>query len=174
MVRRFAFFFCFFAVLLGAQDTTVLLLRHAERQSIFDGDSPLAEAGLRRAQALVPLLEGFRPTVICTSDRKRTQQTMAPVAAKLGLVPLVRPKGGSEALAAEILRDHRGQTVVVCWHHDLMKKLARGLGVQGPVPYWSLDTYDRLWIIRVPAKGAATFEERRQSAPAALATAVGG
>lgn len=147
---------------LGAQDTTVVLLRHAERQSFFDGDSPLAEAGLRRARDLVPLLEGFHPVALYTSDLKRTQQTLAPLAARLGMMPAVRAKGGSEALAAEILRDQRGRTVLVCWHHDLMKKLARGLGVKGPVPYWSLATYDRLWIVRVPAKGEATLEERGQ------------
>ena len=79
------------------------------------------------------------------------------------MAPLVRAKGGSEALATEILRDHRGQTVVVCWHHDLMKKLVRGLGVKGPVPYWSLGTYDRFWIVRVPAKGDVTLEDRRQT-----------
>jgi broad specificity phosphatase PhoE len=160
---------------LGAQDTTVVMLRHAERQSFFDGDSPLAEAGLRRAQGLVPLLLDFHPAAIYASDLKRTQQTLAPVAARLGLAPAVRSKDGSEALATEILRDHRGHTVLVCWHHDLMKKLARSLGVKGPVPYWSLDTYDRLWIVRVPVKGDATLEERRQewSAPAVPAVTQG-
>ncbi|BDU69814.1 phosphoglycerate mutase [Geothrix oryzae] len=163
------------AVNLGAQDLTVVLLRHAERQSLFDADSPLAEAGLRRAQALVPLLEGFRPAVLFTSDLRRTQQTLAPLAAKLGMVPLVRSKDGSEALAAELLRDHRGRTVIVCWHHDLVKKVARGLGVKGPLPYWTLDTYDRLWIVRVPAQGAVSLEERIQepSAPAAAGAAQG-
>lgn len=150
------------AVILGAQDTTVVLFRHAERQSLFDGDSPLSAAGLRRAQALVPLLVGFQPIAVYTSDLRRTQQTMAPTALQLGLIPLVRPKDGSVALAAEILRDQRGKTVLVCWHHDLMKKVVRGLGVQGPVPYWSMDTHDRLWIVRVPATGEATLEERQQ------------
>jgi phosphohistidine phosphatase SixA len=156
------------AVGLRAQDTTVVLLRHAERQSLFDGDSPLAEAGLRRAEALVPLLEGFRPVALYTSDLRRTRQTLAPTAAKLGLVPSVRPKDGSEALAAEILRDHRGRTVIVCWHHDLMKKIVRALGVKGPVPYWSLDTYDRLWIVRVPAAGDAVLETRVQALSGSL------
>lgn len=150
------------AAVLGAQDTTVVLLRHAERQSLFDGDALLSEAGLRRAQALVPQLQAFRPATLYTSDLRRTQQTLAPTAVKLGLVPIVRPKDGSEALAAELLRDQRGRTAVVCWHHDLMKKVARGLGVKGPVPYWSLATYDRLWIVRIPAKGEVTLEERAQ------------
>ena len=151
------------AGVLGAQDTTVVLLRHAERQSLFDGDALLSEAGLRRAQALVPQLEAFRPAALYTSDLRRTQQTLAPTATKLGLVPIMRAKDGSEALAKELLRDQRGKTVVVCWHHDLMKKVVRGLGLKGPVPYWSLDTYDRFWILRIPAKGEATLEERGQA-----------
>lgn len=160
---------------LAAQDTTVVLLRHAERQSMFDEDSPLAEAGRHRAETLVPQLAGFRPSALYASDLIRTRQTLAPLAAKLGQVPLLRPKDGSSALAAEILRDHRGQTVLVCWHHDLMKKVARALGVRGPLPYWSLGTYDRLWVVRIPAEGEATLEERPQelSAPAAAGTAQG-
>jgi broad specificity phosphatase PhoE len=156
---------------LAAQDTTVVLLRHAERQSLFDGDSPLAEAGRHRAEALVPLLAGYQPAALYTSDLRRTQQTMAPTASKLGLVPIVRPKAGSEALAAEILREQRGRTVVVCWHHDLMKKVARALGVKGPVPYWSLDTYDRIWIVTVPAQGEARLVVKVQELAPALAAA---
>ncbi len=159
-----------FAATLGAQVTTVVLLRHAERESLFDGDSPLSEAGRHRAQALVPLLEGFRPAVLYASELRRTQQTLAPLAAKVGLRPLLRPKDGSEALAAEILRDLPGRTVLVCWHHDLLKKIARALGVKGSVPYWSLDTYDRIWIVTIPPQGEARLVEKIQalSAPAAV------
>jgi len=154
--------FLVFATALGAQDTTVELLRHAERQSLLDDDSPLAPAGLRRAQAMVPTLAVFHPSVLFASSLQRTQRTLGPLSASLGLKLLIRPKEASEALAGEILRDHRGQTVIVCWHHDLMKKLVRGLGVKGPVPYWSLGTYDHLWVVRVPAKGEASLEERQQ------------
>ncbi len=176
LLRRGAIFagLLAFAMALGAQDTTVVLLRHAERRSLFDGDSPLAEAGLSRAKALVPLLEAFRPDVLYTTDLKRTRETLAPLAAKLGRVPLVKTKEESEPLAAEILREHRGRTVLVCWHHDLMKKLVRALGVKGPVPYWSLDTYDWLWIVKVKASGEATLEPRLQSLPAKNALAPSG
>jgi phosphohistidine phosphatase SixA len=153
--------------LLGAQETTVVLLRHAERQSLWDGDSPLAAAGLRRAQTLVPQLMDFHPSALYTSDLRRTQQTLAPLAEALGQKPIVKAKDSSEALAADILREQRGHTVIVCWHHDLMKKVVRALGVKGVIPYWSLDTYDRLWIVRLPAKGAATLEDRPQDLPPA-------
>ncbi len=155
------------AACLGAQDTTVVVLRHAERQSLLDGDSLLSEAGHRRAQGLVPLLSAFHPSALFASDLERTQQTLAPVAAALNLKPLVRSRRASQALAAEILRDHRGRTVLVCWHHDLMKPFVQALGVKGTVPELSFESYDWLWIVRIPARGEVTLEERRQSAPGA-------
>jgi phosphohistidine phosphatase SixA len=160
------------AVCLGAQDTTVVLLRHAERLSRLDGDSPLAEAGFHRAQALVPLLASFQPKALYVSDLQRTQQTLAPTAAKLGLKPIVRPKGGSADLAAEILRSHRGETVLVCWHHDLIKQIVQGLGVKRAIPHWPGDAYDWLWIVHIPAEGEATLEERLQWAPAGGSTRI--
>ncbi len=162
-----------FVAFLGAADTTVVLVRHAERQSIWDADSPLAEAGLRRAQALVPQLAAFHPAALYTSDLQRTRQTLAPLATRLGMAPATFAKGDSAGLAAAILRDHRGGTVVVCWHHDLMKKLVRALGVKGPVPYWPLDSYDPLWIVRVPETGEATLEIARQGTPEGGATPAG-
>lgn len=174
--RAAALLACLLAFMLdlGAQDTTVVLVRHAERQSLWDGDSPLSEAGRRRAQALVPELVAFHPGVLFVSDRQRTQQTLAPLAAILGLTPRVWSKDASGTLPAEILRNHRGRTVIVCWHHDLMKQVVRGFGVQGPVPYLGLDTYDQIWIVTIPLKGPARLEARRQrSAPAAAGVAQG-
>ena len=87
---RFGFFLAcliLFAMGLAAQDTTVVLLRHAERQSIFDGDSPLAEVGRRRAEGLVSVLAGYHPAALYTSDLKRTQQTLAPTAASSAWFP---------------------------------------------------------------------------------------
>lgn len=157
--------------LLGARDTTVILVRHAERQSMWDSDSPLSDAGRRRAVALAPRLAAFQPSALYVSRLQRTQQTLAPLAARLGLAPEAFPKDGSAELAAAILRDQRGRTVVVCWHHDLMKKLVRALGVAGPVPYWSFDSYDPIWIVRVPERGPATLEVERQSGVAPTAEA---
>lgn len=145
-----------------AQDTTVILVRHAEKASLTDPDTPLSEAGEGRAQALVPQLAAFRPTVLFASERRRTQQTLAPTAARLGLTPHLRSSDAPEALGAEILARHRGATVAVVWHHGPHEPLARALGVQGPLPEWTATTYDRLWVIRIPAQGPARLEERRQ------------
>ena len=159
------------AVFLGAQDTTVILVRHAERQSIWNSDSPLAEAGFQRAQALALRLAAFRPAALYASDLQRTRQTLAPLAARSGLVPVLFPKQDSAGLAAAILRDHRGQTVVVCWHHDRMKALVRALGVCGPVPHWSYLAYDPLWIVQIPPHGSAALITGTQTEPPATVAA---
>jgi 2,3-bisphosphoglycerate-dependent phosphoglycerate mutase len=174
-LRRFAFaiLLALWGSWLGAQDTTVVLLRHAERISTTDGASLLSEAGHARARNLVPQLEAFHPSALYASDLERTQQTLAPLAAKLGVPVRVHSRRDSAGLAADILRTQRGRTTVVCWHHDLAPDFVKALGVPEPLPELSFEDYGWLWIVRVSAKGAATLEERRQSAPAAAAVPQG-
>ena len=145
---------------LAAGETLVVLLRHAEKT----GKHPLAQlsaAGRRRAEALVPLLVPYRPAALYASDRKRTQQTLAPLAQHLGLTVAIRPLGAEEALAGEILAEHRGTTVVVCGHSDSLAQIASDLGFPGTFP--AVDGYDRLWFVRIPVDDAPpTLEERAQ------------
>lgn len=148
-----------------AVTTTVVLVRHAEKLSDADPDSPLSAAGHARARALVPQLAAFRPDVLVVSQRRRTGETLAPLAAELRLRPLVRDNGKVPELAREILGSFRGRTVVIAWHHGPHEPLARALGVAGELPAWTASTYDRIWIVRVDAAGRAAFEERRQAAP---------
>jgi phosphohistidine phosphatase SixA len=142
---------------------TLVLVRHAEKLSDTDPDSPLSEAGLARARALVPQLAAFRPDVLVVSQRQRTAQTLAPLAAKLGMAPLVRDNSKVAELAQEIRTAFQGKTVVLAWHHGPHEPLVRALGVQGPLPAWTATTYDRIWIVRIDARGRAGFEERRQA-----------
>lgn len=151
------------AVSLLAQETTVVLVRHGEKASATDPDSPLSEAGRQRALALVPQLAAFKPAVLYVSERQRTQQTMAPTASRLGLKPRVYSSDAPEALALQILNQHRGQTVAIAWHFGPHEDLARALGVTAPLPVWNATTYDRIWLITVPLKGPARFEERLQA-----------
>lgn len=153
---------CALAAGLWAQDTTIVMVRHAEKQSATDPDSLLSEAGHGRAAALVPQLAAFKPAVLYVSERQRTQQTLAPTARYLGLKPLIHSSEAPETLAAEILQHHRGQTVAIAWHHGPHEALVRALGVKGPLPVWTATTFDRIWVIRIPPEGPARFEERLQ------------
>jgi phosphohistidine phosphatase SixA len=169
MVSLVRWFPCMVGVFLLGQTpssgpvTTVVIVRHAEKADDRDPDSPLSEAGHARARALVPQLAAFAPQALVVSQRRRTAETLAPLAAHLKLTPLVRDNGKVPELAAELLRDFRGKTVVVGWHHGPHEPLARALGVKGDLPVWTATTYDRIWVIRVEAGGEARFEERVQA-----------
>jgi phosphohistidine phosphatase SixA len=169
----FSFLLAWCGGCLGAQDTTVVVLRHAERISLSDNASLLSEAGQERAKALAGQLETFHPAALYASDLERTRQTLAPLAARLGMPVLVHPRRDGAGLAAEILKTQRGKTVIICWHHDLAPGLAKSLGVEEPLPELAVEDFGWLWIIRVPATGRATLEARRQSAPAAAAVPQG-
>ena len=153
----------FAALLLGsglqAQETRVILLRHAERQSLWDEDSPLSEAGKQQAKLLVQRMERYHPAALYASDRLRTRQTMAPLAAALKMEIQVRDRESGADLAAELLKAHRGESILICWHHDRMKQVAKALGVKGPIPAWSLFDYGKYWVIFVPEHGEPTLKE---------------
>ncbi len=148
------------ASLLGAQDTTVLLLRHAEKVSEAP-DAELSPAGLQRARAWIPRLSPFHPTALYASDRRRTQQTLAPAAGALGLPLEIRPAAGVQDLVQEVLRRHRGSTVAICGHSNTLAPLARGLGLVGPLD-WPETEFGRLWVLVIPATGAPRLETRNE------------
>lgn len=77
-------------IALGANLTTVLLVRHAKagKREGWTGDDdlrPLSDAGLRQAEALRALLPLFRPDRIVSAPRLRCVQTVSPLAEDLGV-----------------------------------------------------------------------------------------
>ncbi|MBI3130614.1 MAG: histidine phosphatase family protein [Acidobacteria bacterium] len=143
--------------------TTIVIIRHAEKADDADPDSPISAAGRARARALVPQLAAFKPDALIVSQRRRTAETLAPLAAQVKLIPLVRDNERVDELASELLREFKGRTVVLGWHHGPHEPLARALGVKGELPQWTSKTYDRIWVIRIEASGRVTFEERVQA-----------
>ncbi|MEV0049167.1 NUDIX domain-containing protein [Saccharopolyspora shandongensis] len=109
-----------------AESATVLLVRHAKagKRSEWAGDDdlrPLTEAGQRQRDALHSLLSLFGPARIYSAPRLRCEQTVAPIAADLGIgiatEPLFSEEGylGDPDAAADALRgvaDGPGAAVV--------------------------------------------------------------
>ena len=92
-----------------AADTTVVVLRHAEKgaRSLH---AQLSTTGHRRAAALAGSLAALRPAAVFASDYLRTQQTVGPLAHLLGLDLQIRARGAESDLGREILRRFPGQT----------------------------------------------------------------
>ena len=133
-----------------AAATTVILVRHAERTSMTDPDSPLSAEGRQRADALARLLRDASVSAIITSPRVRTQQTAEPLARDRRLAPRVLPADDLDGVVSTI-RALAGQTVLVVHHSNTVPALAEKLGVA--VPPIADDEYDRLVIVTVPRSG---------------------
>src|SRR5688500_9156051 len=70
---------------------TVFLVRHAEKAAEPREDPPLTDVGRARADALARALGDSGVKAIYTSQYVRTRATAEPLAARLGLTPVVLP-----------------------------------------------------------------------------------
>jgi len=133
--------------------TTVFVVRHAERISDQDRDSPLSEAGLARARALAETLGESGIGAIYVTQYQRTQQTADPVATRLRLTPQVQPTSLTPPELARLVLDrHRGETVLIVGHSNTVAAIVHGLG--GPaMPELETSRYGDLFVVIVPDDG---------------------
>jgi phosphohistidine phosphatase SixA len=138
---------------------TVLAVRHADVDLPPDGHDPgLNAAGRRRAEALARLAGAAGVTAIRTSEFRRTQQTVEPLAQRLGLTPAVAPDAAE--LAQRIRAAELGDVVVVAGHSNTVPELLGALGV-GTVPVITEAEFDNLFVVTVlPASGAGLLRLR--------------
>ncbi len=125
---------------------TVLLLRHAQAGSRSDwrGDDrgrPLTREGRRQAADLVELLAEVPLTAVRTSPYRRCIETVAPIAARLGLPIVVDPAltEGPFDGALTLVRSSASDTVLLCSHGDVIPGVLNELVVAdgldlGPAP----------------------------------------
>ena len=138
--------------------TVVMVIRHAEKAADQGSDPSLAEAGQQRARSLIEAVGDAAVTAIYSSQFKRTQETVAPLAAHLGLavttVAISRDNLATypTLLADQILAEHRGETVVVVNHSNTVPLIVEALGGT-PVPEIPESEYDHFFVVVVPASG---------------------
>jgi hypothetical protein len=145
-----------------AQPAQIILLRHAEKPD-DKSDVHLSSRGQERAQALVALLGRHSPytsnapvvalfaTRITKNNRSlRTGETLAPLSRELDLPVQTWFESEDYArLARTVLKEpaYRDQTVIICWTHSEIARLAEALGVKPAPRPWKDKVFDRLWIL---------------------------
>lgn len=124
--------------------TTLLIVRHADRQNAADA---LSAAGLARAQELVHAAEKAGIVAIYRSNTNRNAQTAAPLAAALGITPVVYPANDVDPLVEGIFADHPGQTVLVVGHSNTVPQIIAAAG--GPeLPNLGETEFDDLFVLK--------------------------
>ena len=152
-----------FAVMVGvlallwaaADTTTVIVVRHAEKQLDGGKDPLLTPAGAARAQRLARQFGGTGLVAVYATPFNRTRDTAAPVAAAAGLQVMTNDPQDVDALVAAVLADHRGGTVFVVGHSNTVGKNVQAFG--GAAPAECPDTeYDHIYIVTAPRFGRVT------------------
>ena len=147
--------------------TTIILVRHAEK--IIDPNNPdvdLSSAGQARALELVRMFGDAGINAIYATHFKRTQQTVKPLADKLGLpVTVVNAKNTADLLV-QIRAHNSGQTIFIAGHNNTVPEIITALG--GPqYPTIPETEYDNLYIVTVYRTGKAKVVKLKYGAASA-------
>jgi len=145
----------------SATTTTIVLVRHAEKQVGAITDAPLSPEGETRASRLTQLLGGSeefgRIGKIYVTNTRRTQQTAAGLAQRLGLTPeVIDAKTDSVELARRAVRENRGHRALIVGHSNTVPEIVAALAHIQDVPPMGEDEFDTMYIVTVPTIGKAS------------------
>jgi len=152
----------------GAQQTTVILVRHAEKGDTPANDPGLTEAGAARAKALLAIAREAGVTAVITTQFARTRETARPAAEALGITSEVARAGGAAAQHAQdvarMVHAHAGGVVLVVGHSNTIPAIVAALGAPQPPPICDSE-YDDLYIVTLGANPPAHVIRARYGAP---------
>jgi broad specificity phosphatase PhoE len=147
--------------------TTVIFVRHAETDAAMQagGDPPLNAQGRMRAEALADFLQDVdvirSVNAIYASDKRRTQETAAPLAKRIGLQVEIDDPYQVERFIREVLREHKGEIVLIVTHSDVIAPLIDELHGSKRLPKIAPDEYDNVYIVTIPWGGGAKVKTLR-------------
>jgi broad specificity phosphatase PhoE len=137
---------------------TVVAVRHADIDlPPTIGNPALNAEGRRRADALARVVGDAGVDAIFTSQFTRTRQTVAPVAARLGLTPQLMPPPA--VFAQQIHAGELGDVVLVAGHSDTIPEILTALGALPPPPITEAQ-FDNLYLTAVSAQTAQLLHLR--------------
>lgn len=142
----------FWGILASAQTTTIILLRHAEKDTSAPGstlmkaDPLLSKEGEARAARLPEVLKAYRPDKIYSTRYIRTKSTVAPLAAKYNLE--IQYYDPVELMAfSKSLSEEKGKTLVVVGHSNTTPALVNLLINEKKYPSLEETVYGQYWIV---------------------------
>jgi len=130
----------------SADSFKLYLVRHAEKQADGSKDPALSDVGMVRAEQLATWFEEKDIKAIWSSDYQRSRDTVAPLAASLGLKLKLYDPRDLPALAKTLLQNRNNALVV--GHSNTTPELARLL-CQCEIADMDDAEYDRLIVMSV-------------------------
>jgi broad specificity phosphatase PhoE len=142
-----------------ADSTTIIVIRHAEKEAGSAVDPPLSGAGEARAALLARMFGDSkgpgRLDAIYISSALRNRSTAAPLAARLGITPIVAPADDTKALARRALREYRGGRVLIVGHLNTVPGIVAYLSGRKDIPSIDESDFGLMYVVTVPRIGHA-------------------
>jgi phosphohistidine phosphatase SixA len=132
------------------QQPVYYVMRHLHTPA-GERDPDLTAEGRAAAERLTAMLADQRPAAIYVSGFKRTQQTAAPLATRLGLTPIVYDPADTPGLIARVRSGP--WPVLIVGHSNTVPEIVAQLGGTRPAPLSHPDFGD-VW--RIDAQGQTT------------------
>ena len=145
---------------------TVILVRHAEKEVVppENKDPNLSLAGQARAQELARMFGGAGVTSIYATQFKRTQQTVKPLADKLGVTATLVEAQKTPDLLKLLRAAKPGEVVFLAGHNNSVPEIIAALG--GPkMPIIPETEYDNLFILTVQGDSSAKLVKMKYGSP---------
>jgi phosphohistidine phosphatase SixA len=142
----------------SATTTTIVFVRHAEKQLGAISDAPLSPEGEQRADRLAQMFGDSnlfgRVQRIYVTNTRRTQQTAASLGQRLGVVAeIVDAKTAPDVLARRVLSENRGGLAIVVGHSNTVPEMVATLARLDHAPPIGEDEYDTMYVVSVPSIG---------------------
>ena len=147
-----------FAYWNSATTTTIVLVRHAEKQLGAISDAPLSPQGEVRASRLAQMFGDSEPfgriDRIYVTNTRRTQQTSAGLAQRLALnAVVIDAKIDSSELARRVLRENRGGRALIVGHSNTVPEIVAAMSGAENVPPIGEEEFDTVYVVTVPTIG---------------------
>ena len=140
-------------MLSAASTTTVFVMRHAEKALTPPDDPPLSPTGEARATALAEQFgrapKGLGIDCIFVSEFRRTQDTVRPLANRLGIPMIVVPAADPALVAKRALREYRGGRVLIVGHSNTVPAIVEELSGD-EVPEMDDSEFGVVYMVAVP------------------------
>ncbi len=137
----------FSVVELSAQ-VTVLIVRHAEKEASSSRDPELSAGGNARAEELNRMLKKVHIDEIYSTPYKRTRNTVAPVAERLGIDIKSYDPAAQDKFATEV-KSASGKTILISGHSNTIPALLNLLTGKQEYKDMPETEYDNFYIVTI-------------------------
>lgn len=159
-IQKMSFLGCLFLFVFGlnisAQQTTIWLVRHAEKDTAAatKSDPPLSSVGMQRVKDLRSYLLAEKIDNVFSTETKRTRATAAAVDAPL----LIYGTRNFSDFANELMPEFKGKKILIVGHSNTILETIEALGAKRPVKELKDEDYDYIFKLTISDAGKVKVE----------------